>query len=127
MTATVAGKNFTAPNIIENSFAVSCVSNTSVAEESKVRIATDSRLKITLKIHGTVGEYAVKITNDGTSTFHLKKETKAQARRLSQATQTEATTGMFFVLLTILEQHMQKKTILHTIFLAHTVQLTLIN
>lgn len=66
VTATLAGKNFTAPGITENSFAVSCAGNTSIAEDAKVRVANDSRLKISLKIPGTAGNYTVKITNGGT-------------------------------------------------------------
>lgn len=66
VTATVAGKNFTAPGITENSFAVSCAGNTSIAEDAKVRVANDSRLKISLKIPGTAGDYTVKITNSST-------------------------------------------------------------
>lgn len=67
ITATVIGRNFTAPNVTANSFNVSCDTN-SITSSSVVTIKSDSKLAVTLTIPGTAGEYAITISN-GTNSF----------------------------------------------------------
>lgn len=67
VTATVVGKNFTAPNISENNFTVTCSENPSVTTDSKVTILSNSKLTVTLTIPSFVGEYKVTIASGSSS------------------------------------------------------------
>ena len=65
VTATIKGKNFTAPGITADSFSVSCATS-SITSGSSVIIKDDSTLTVTLTIPGRAASYDVTITN-GTS------------------------------------------------------------
>lgn len=66
VTATVVGKNFTASDVTEDSFTVSC-STASITNNYKVTILNDLMLSVTLKIPGKTGNYTVTIERDGES------------------------------------------------------------
>ncbi len=75
VTATVKGKNFTAPGIAESSFTITCTDETSIASGSTVTIASDSKITVTLTIPETAGEYKVTIKSGSESlegTFTVK-------------------------------------------------------
>ena len=65
VTATINGKNFTAPGITADSFTVNCATS-SITRGSSVTIIDDSTLTVTLTIPGSAASYDVTITN-GTS------------------------------------------------------------
>ncbi len=75
VTATVIGKNFTAPNISADSFAVTCSEKTSIVSDSKVTILSDSKLAVTLTIPGEANNYTLIIASGNKSlngTFTVK-------------------------------------------------------
>ena len=74
VTATVKGKNFTAPGVTESDFSVTC-DTSSITADSVITIVSDSKLTVTLNIPGTAGSYDVTITNGSnsiTGTFTVK-------------------------------------------------------
>ena len=74
VTATVVGKNFKAPGVIESDFSLGCATK-SIVTDSKIKIVNDSRLKVTLTIPGTAEDYEVKIVSGNkslTGTFTVK-------------------------------------------------------
>ena len=62
VTATIKGKNFTAPGITADNFSVSCATS-SITSGSSVIIKDDSTLTVTLTIPGRAASYDVTITN----------------------------------------------------------------
>lgn len=75
VTATVIGKNFTAPNITADSFTVSCAENPSITRTSSVTISDDNFLSVTVTIPKNTGEYKVTIASGDKSidgTFSVK-------------------------------------------------------
>ena len=107
VTATVIGKNFTAPGVSATDFSLSCASNKNIVSDPNITIESDSKLTVTLTIPGTVGSYDVVIAsgnNSMTGTFTvkdskgyalgdviLKDGTKVDAKAVSSTT--FATTG----------------------------------
>lgn len=67
VTATVIGKNFTAPNISADSFTVTCSENSSIASDSTVKVLSDSMLSVTLTIPNSASGYKVTITSGSES------------------------------------------------------------
>lgn len=61
LTATVKGKNFTAPNVTSDSFTVTCSENSSITNDSTVKVLSDSKLAVTLTIPSKPGEYKVAV------------------------------------------------------------------
>lgn len=75
LTATVIGKNFTAPNITSASFTVTCSEKISITNDSTVKVLSDSMLSVTLTIPSTPNEYKVIVANESKSldgTFTVK-------------------------------------------------------
>ena len=68
VTATVKGKNFTAPGVSTTDFTISCTSNTNIISDSKVTIVSDTELTVPLTIPGIASSYDVTIANGSNST-----------------------------------------------------------
>lgn len=67
VTATVIGKNFTAPNVTSDSFTVTCSENSSITNDSTVKVLSDSMLGVTLTIPSSASGYKVTITSGSKS------------------------------------------------------------
>lgn len=68
MSAVIQGLNFTSPKMDTSKFTVTCPSDSSVTENSTVKIVSDTTAYVKLKIPSTAGSYPVTVSYDSQST-----------------------------------------------------------